>query len=64
MKRLPALKIFVIIHYCVTKFIITRHQQRVKVIHLKNNFYFDRVFSTYDKVGEVKLVFLQIISDL
>lgn len=33
-------------------------------MHLKNNFYFDSVFSAYDKAGEAKLVFLQIISDL
>ena len=58
------LKILVIMHHYVIKFIITRYQLQVKVIHLKNNFYFDSVFSVYDKAGEAKLVFLQIISDL
>lgn len=58
------LKIFVIIHNCVIKAVITRYQWQVKVINLKNNFYFDNVFSVYDKAGEAKFVFLRIISDI
>lgn len=51
-KHLPALKILVIIHSYVVKFTITRYQQWVKVIRLKNNFYFDSVFMTkWEKIN-------------